>query len=160
MLIWSPVTVILTAGSGVLAGPAVGEPSVMENELPWQVQLIRPSLTVETVQLWWVQVELNALNSPAAGWVTTTFWSAKIIPPPSVISEVVVSGPAEGDGVTVAPSPPLPQAARNGTPTPTVSAPVNACRRLRAQPQPRGPAGVLLVTMYSSELLGNDWAPR
>ena len=55
----------------------------MENWLPWHGQTICPSDTDATWQPWWVQVEVNALNSPSLGWVTTTFWSPKIVPPPT-----------------------------------------------------------------------------
>ena len=41
----SPATVTGTAASGADAGPFVTEPSVAENELPWQAQLIAPLAT-------------------------------------------------------------------------------------------------------------------
>ena len=62
----SPSTSIVLAGSGLGAGGLTTEPSVIEYLLPWQSQLI-VSVTVATGQAWWVQMELNALNSPSLG---------------------------------------------------------------------------------------------
>ena len=64
-----PLTVIFFSGSGELAGPFLTEPSVAENLLKWQPQLIVPPDTSATVQPWCVHVALNALNWPALGWV-------------------------------------------------------------------------------------------
>src|ERR1700754_882945 len=87
------------AGSGDSAGPRTTEPSVAENRLPWHGQLTVPSDTWETVHPSWVQVEENALNWPAVGWVTTTCRSAKIVPPPTGTSAVLVSAaPPPPDG--------------------------------------------------------------
>ena len=55
---------------------------MIEYLLPWQSQLI-VSVTVATGQAWWVQIELNALNSPAFGWVITVWASGKILPLPT-----------------------------------------------------------------------------
>ena len=52
------------------------------------------SVTSVTGQFWWVQIELNALNSPAVGWVTTAERSAKILPPPTGMSAVLTVAPA------------------------------------------------------------------
>ena len=40
------------------------------------------------MQPWWVQIAVKHLNSPSVGWVTTTSSSAKIVPPPTGMSEV------------------------------------------------------------------------
>ena len=49
-----------------------------------------------------MQIAENALNSPAVGCVTTTFCSAKTVPPPTGMSEVFASAsPAGGDGEPV-----------------------------------------------------------
>ena len=45
----------------------------MLNWLPWQAQLILPSLTLATWQAMCVHVASNALNVPVAGWVITKF---------------------------------------------------------------------------------------
>src|SRR5690606_15688479 len=63
----------------------------MLNLLPWHGQLIVPPETSSTSQPRWVQAISNALNSPAAGWVTTTFCSLKTLPPPSGMSAVVAN---------------------------------------------------------------------
>ncbi|GAA2742697.1 hypothetical protein GCM10010440_19000 [Kitasatospora cinereorecta] len=47
-----------------------------------------------------MHLALNALNSPAAGWVTTIFWSRYTLPPPTGTS---VAAPS-----TTAPAAPLP----------------------------------------------------
>src|SRR5687768_3778039 len=98
----SPSTVISFASSGLVAGPFFGEPSSIENLLPWQVQLIVPPSTPATGQPWCEQVALNALKLPALGWVTTTPWAAKTLPPPSGISLVLASSsPALPAGAVV-----------------------------------------------------------
>ena len=66
----SPWTCTVRAGNGRVAGPLTTEPSVIENLLPWQLQLI-VSVTVATGQAACVQIEENALNAPAVGWVIT-----------------------------------------------------------------------------------------
>ena len=78
----SPSTLIVLAGNGLGAGGFTTEPSVIEYLLPWQSQLI-VSVTVATVQPWWVHTALNALNSPAFGWVITACASGKILPLPT-----------------------------------------------------------------------------
>src|SRR5580765_5467221 len=55
---------------------------------------------VATWQPWWVQVALNALKVPAVGWVTTTFWSLKILPPPAGTAE---AGPRSAPAPAPAP---------------------------------------------------------
>ena len=62
---------VFASGSGSVAGGLVTEPSSMENLLPWQLQLIVPSLTEATGQRMWVQILLNALYVPFFGWVIT-----------------------------------------------------------------------------------------
>jgi hypothetical protein len=87
-----PLTVTVLAGNGNVAGPLRTEPSVAEKVEPWHGQTITPLSTPATVQPWWVQVELNALNEPAAGWVTTT--APMTFPPPTGTSAVdTVTGP-------------------------------------------------------------------
>jgi len=88
----SPSTLIIFAGSGLGAGGFSTEPSVIEYLLPWQSQLI-VSVTVATGQSWWVQIELNALNLPASGWVITVSASGKILPLPTGISAAVAVSP-------------------------------------------------------------------
>jgi len=75
-----------------------------------------------TGQLWWVQIELNALNSPAVGWVTTAWRSARILPPPTGMSAVLTVAAAPA---LVAPPPagalegePPPAGALEGEPPP------------------------------------------
>jgi len=70
-----PDTVTLAPASGVVAGPATTEPSVILNFAPWQGQLIVPPATWLHMHPTWVQMALNALYCPVAGWVTTT-WAA------------------------------------------------------------------------------------
>src|SRR4051812_24624552 len=83
-----PSTLICSAGSGFGAGPASTEPSAMRYLLPWHGQSMVPFATVPTVQPWWVQIAEKALNSSFFGCVTTIFWSLKILPPPTGISDV------------------------------------------------------------------------
>jgi hypothetical protein len=59
--------------------------------LPWHGQSMVPLLTWLTMQPMCVQTALNALNSPADGWVTTTFGPEKILPLPTGIALVAVS---------------------------------------------------------------------
>jgi len=63
------------------------EPSVILYWLPWHGQVIRELSTLPTVQPRWVQIALNALMSPAVGWVSTICWSLRILPPPTGIAE-------------------------------------------------------------------------
>jgi hypothetical protein len=61
-----------------------------------------PLATVVTWQPWCVQVELNALNVPFTGCVTTTWFWSKILPSPTGISSVFPSTAFAGavcDGV-------------------------------------------------------------
>jgi hypothetical protein len=93
-----PASLTFFAGSGFGAGPDSGEPSVIEKWLPWQGHTIWPpdiSLTVHPI---WVQMALNALNCPLVGWVTTTCWPARIVPPPT--------GTSASGTVAEAPEPP------------------------------------------------------
>ncbi len=48
------------------------------------------------MQPMWVHTAVKHLNSPSVGWVTTTCWSGKIVPPPTGTSAALVSGPAAG----------------------------------------------------------------
>ena len=59
--------------------------------LPWHGQSIVPLAILLTMQPMCVQTALKALNSPEAGWVTTTFCAVKIMPLPTGISLVVAS---------------------------------------------------------------------
>src|SRR5689334_98251 len=81
------------AGSGLGAGPATTEPSVIANSLPWHGQLIVPFSTVDTAHPWWVQIAENALNVPALGWVITNWASVRMTPPPTGTSAVAASLP-------------------------------------------------------------------
>src|SRR3954451_22183190 len=89
-----PCTVTDCSGSGRGAGPALTDPSATANLLPWHGQLMVPPTTSDTVQPWCVQVELNALNVPATGWVSTTPRAASTSPPPTGTSVVAASGPS------------------------------------------------------------------
>ena len=95
-LIESPETVIFSSASGNVAGPCSTSPFSMEYLLPWQSQLMVPSETLDTRQPWWLQIAVKHLNSPSVGWVTTTSSSAKIVPPPTSMSDVEVSASAAG----------------------------------------------------------------
>src|SRR5580658_9073036 len=75
------------AGSGLGAGPATTAPVAIANLEPWHGQSMVPSATWLHRQPTCVQTALNPLNTPLAGWVTTTFASVKTIPPPTGISE-------------------------------------------------------------------------
>ena len=138
-----PLTVTLTVGSGRGAGPACTLPSSIENLLPWQVQLIVPSLTEVTGHPWCVQIEENPRKSPFVGWVTTTWASGKISPPPTGTPEAGPSTlsapapdlpPAPGAVVPPLPEPPEPpeppHAASSGSARPRPAAPVRARRRV------------------------------
>jgi hypothetical protein len=54
--------------------------------------------TPPTVQALWVQIAVNALNVPFAGWVTTIFCGSSTTPPPTGTWAVATSGPALADG--------------------------------------------------------------
>src|SRR5690242_16573237 len=86
-----PCTLMLTAGSGDVAGPLTTAPVVMLNRLPWHGQLIVPPDTLPTVHPACVHTALNPWNSPDFGWVSTIFWAARILPPPTGMSEVLAS---------------------------------------------------------------------
>ena len=64
--------------------------------LPWHGQSMVPLLTWLTMQPMCVQTALNALNSPAVGWVTTTLGPVKIVPLPTGMSLVAASAFAAG----------------------------------------------------------------
>src|SRR5665647_2946742 len=97
----------------------------MSYMLPWQGHLMVPLATLATVQPLWVQIALKALNSPALGWVTTTFAASKTLPPPTGMSATLISsfvGLAAAFGA--AESLPPPHAVRVAAPmTPTPAAP-------------------------------------
>src|SRR6516164_3520224 len=82
---------MLTGASGDGAGPLTTEPLVMLNRLPWHGQLIVPPDTVPTMHPAWVHTALKPWNSPDCGWVSTIFWAARILPPPTGTSEVLAS---------------------------------------------------------------------
>src|SRR5262249_41335611 len=92
-VISSPLPVACLAASAFGAGPPTTEPSWIEYWLPWHGHVMMPPETVPTVHPLWVQIALNALNWPAVGWVTTTFWASKILPSPTGISLVLASPP-------------------------------------------------------------------
>ena len=96
-----PCTLMLTGGSGDAAGPLTTAPLAMLNLLPWHGQLIVPPDTLPTVHPAWVQTALNAWNAPDFGWVITIFLSARILPPPTGMSEVLASAA----GAAAAPEP-------------------------------------------------------
>src|SRR5687768_13281880 len=89
----SPSTLICFSVSGLVAGPPFTEPSVIENLLPSQLQLIVPPSTPVTGHPWCEHVELKHLNSPSVGCVTTTLDAAMIAPPPTGTLLVWVSAP-------------------------------------------------------------------
>src|ERR1700730_6150799 len=86
-----PETLICLAGSGRGAGPATTAPVVMLYWLPWHGQSMVWLLIWLTMHPMWVQTALNALNSPAVGWVTTTCGPGKIMPLPTGILLVAAS---------------------------------------------------------------------
>src|SRR5262245_20701377 len=89
------------AGRPRVAGPCFTEPSSIEYWLPWQLQLIVPPSTLASGHCWCWQTELNPLNSPDIGWVTTTPAEAKTLPPPTGISLVLANAavlPPPGPG--------------------------------------------------------------
>src|SRR4051794_13719466 len=124
----------------------------MENWLPWQVQLMVPEATLVSGHPWWVQVAVKPSKVPLAGWVTTTFWSARITPPPTGTSAVATSasalgtaepvdppspGEAAADGevapaVGVLDEPPPPHAASSGRLRPPIAALATRRRRVRS----------------------------
>jgi hypothetical protein len=82
-MIFPSVIAIVRAGSGLGAGPATTAPVLIENLLPWQGQSMVPPLTASHRHPTCVQMALNALYCPFAGWVTTTLAAVKIVPPPT-----------------------------------------------------------------------------
>src|ERR1700733_637648 len=96
-----------------------------------------PPATLSTRHCKWVQTALNALNSPAVGWVTTTFWAENTFPPPTGISLVLASaalpllaaGPDPEAGLDDGLLLPPPRAAR-GAARPVKPAPASAARRV------------------------------
>src|SRR5579862_7017924 len=86
-----PLTLIGSADSGLGAGPATTSPVVMLYWLPWHGQSMVPLPTVLTRQPMCVQTALNALKSPAVGWVTTTLGPLKTVPLPTGIALVAAS---------------------------------------------------------------------
>src|SRR5580704_12282646 len=84
-----PWTLMFTGASGEVAGPFTTEPLTMLNLLPWHGQLMVPPDTVVTRHPRWVQTAVNASIVPARGWVITIFLSARILPPPTGMSEVL-----------------------------------------------------------------------
>jgi hypothetical protein len=88
----------------------------------------------------WVQTALNALNSPAVGWVTTTFSAENTFPPPTGISLVLASAafllfPACPDPDVLPDDEllPPPHAARVAA-RPAKPAPASAARRVVSRP--------------------------
>ena len=128
-----------------MAGPFFTEPSVALYADPWHGQLITLSLTMPTVQAWWVHTAVKALKVPCVGCVTTIRGPPRITPPPTGTLAVATSAvpapplslalpagvePSAPDppGVVVAVSDPPPQAARRAPPAP-VTATIARTRR-------------------------------
>src|SRR5450631_2828981 len=107
-----------------------------------------PLATPATVQPLWVQIALKALNSPALGWVTTTFVASKTLPPPTGMSATLITTLAEPAEPAAAPAEPPavlpllpPQAATAAaptTPTPTTPAVRMTVRRSTSCPRMSG----------------------
>src|SRR4051812_5685370 len=115
----SPSTAIFLAGSGFLAGPSATEPSAILNLLPWQGQSTVPSAILSTVHPWCVHTVEKATKLPFVGWVTTTPFLAKILPPPTGISEVLARATPTLAPLSFLPLPfPLPAAASVSLPAP------------------------------------------
>ena len=55
----------------------------LEDDAPRGALLAHPGLTLSTRHPWCGQTALKALNSPGAGWVTTSCCSRKTVPLPS-----------------------------------------------------------------------------
>src|SRR3954467_6132225 len=107
----SPSTATFLVSRPFGGGPPFTEPSVTENLLPWQGQLMVPPATWLTVQPACGQITPNALNSPFLGWVTTV--SPTITPPPTGTLATVVSA-----------APPPPPLAPPLAPPPAAGAPL------------------------------------
>jgi hypothetical protein len=115
------------------------------------------SVTWPTRQPWWVQMAEKALKCPALGWVTTTCWSLRIVPPPvgtSAAATVAFEDPDDPDPDEPDPDdpdrepdeegsalPPPPHAASSGRVTPPTAAPRSIVRR-ETSFSPRSPLGV------------------
>ena len=69
------------------------EPSTIEYWLPWHGHWMMPLLTEATVHPMCVHTAVNALKTPAVGWVTTIFCAVRISPPPTGISVVLTVAP-------------------------------------------------------------------
>src|SRR5690606_21784118 len=86
----SPLAVTVMGLSPRVAGPVFTAPVLASKLLPWPhgvLQVMVPSATRDTRHPSCGQTALNALNSPSAGWVTTTRWAALMTPPPTGTSE-------------------------------------------------------------------------
>src|SRR5690606_5810145 len=90
------------------------EPSTIECSLLWHGHWITPSAMLSTLQPRCVQVALNPLKSPAVGWVTTRFWSARIRPPPTSTSAVLATGVPPEPSPSWPPPPASPPPAAGG----------------------------------------------
>jgi len=118
-------------------------PSLALNLLPWQGQSMVPSATWSTMHWACVQTALNALYSPADGWVTTTLAEVKILPPPTgtslvAPSVVVIPPPAAGDEPELAtPDAPEPEPPLTESPEPLL--PPQAVTASPARPIPASP---------------------
>src|SRR6266516_4735694 len=95
-----------------------------------------PLETSLTRQPWWVQTAVNALNCPAAGWVTTTFWSWNTLPPPTGTSPVLIDA---GAALVPPPDPPPP------VPVPPPPVPV-----LSSEPHPASVTATLAAPALAS----------
>src|SRR5215212_7092430 len=105
-----------------------------------------PDPTLARMHPSWVQVAEKPSNLPFAGWVTTTFCSLRITPPPTGTSLVATSPSADGawllpfpvlpevaeDSWAVVPGDPPPQPAKMGRLSPPTAAPARAQRRVSA----------------------------
>lgn len=98
----SPVTAMLFASSGRVAGPVATVPSRLKL-LPWHGQLIAAPTTSDTEHPAWVQTGEKQLNRPGEGWVSTTASGPlpTITPEPTGTSEVLAMA-ATGTGVVSA----------------------------------------------------------
>src|SRR6188768_3527622 len=121
----SPLTLMATALSALLAGPFATEPSATLNLLPWHGQLMVPPDTSPTTQPACVHTAVKHLNWPAVGWVTTIFWSSKILPPPTGMSEVFAKPPPPPAGAPPSPVAPVAPASVSAGAGAAVSVPVS-----------------------------------
>ena len=134
-----PSTLTLTLANGVFAGlSGVGAPVATVKALPWHGHEMKPFWTASTWQPWWVHLELNPMNSPALGCVTTTRASEKICPPPTATPLVGPSTVGPGDVASEGLAPESvgldeadePQAAITRPVAPRTAAPAIKLRRL------------------------------